>query len=71
MIRGVKILFAQGYDHLQAVKKFYPVYMGLDLEEYLKNLKIHFAWLNEESVQWKDPFRNYPFLVLKKDKTEG
>ncbi len=68
-IRGVKILYTQGYEHLRSVMVLYPVYMGLNLEEYLENLKAHFAWLNDKPVSWKDPLEHYPFINLN-DKTE-
>lgn len=64
--RGVDYHYAGGTLLLKQALAHSPVYMGIDLEEYLERLAKHFAPVLTAPDPWPDPLDNYPFIVLKK-----
>ena len=61
---GVKIHYAGGTGLLKEACGFAPVYMGIDLNEYLQRLAHHFELVIASPDAWPDPLIGYPFIVL-------
>ncbi len=64
--RGWLILYEQARDHLREVQKSHDVYMGVDLNCYLKDLEKQFLAENlRKTKSCPVFFSNYAFLTLR------
>ncbi len=64
---GVLALYKRGSERLKHVQKTHVQYMGLNLNEYLKELNRHFSWLDEPAFQRNslpNLVQSYPFIQL-------
>ena len=64
---GVKNHYAGGTRLLEQAMEYAPVYMGIDLQEYLDRLARHFALVLSAPDTGPDPLINYPFIILNKN----
>ena len=64
--RGVERLYNEGHQHLSQVYQQEKIFMGINLEKYLKNLEHHFAEVIQKTSLWPNPVEDYPFLILEK-----
>ncbi len=64
---GVAHHYAGGTQLLKKAMAYSPVYMGIDLKEYLERLAKHFEVVLSQPGTWPDPLVNYPFIILNKN----
>ncbi len=73
-IKGVQLHYAGGTELLNKAKGSSPMYMGIDLPEYLRRLAAHFESVGaqravpQQEAQpavWPDPLAKYPFIILR------
>ena len=69
--KGVSLHYAGGTALLKEAMAYSPVYMGIDLPEYLQRLANHFKTVVTAPDTWPDPLINYPFINLNKNPMEN
>jgi hypothetical protein len=60
---GLEYLYTGGMKKLLKVGEEHPVYMGLNIVDYIQKMENHFKPVLEE-CSWPDPLINYPYIVL-------
>ena len=60
---GLEYLYIGGIKHFLKVGEEHPVYMGLNVVEYIQRLQEHFEPVIEK-YDWPDPLKNYPYVNL-------